>query len=126
MKSDIFFKWFLEWEVKTHSFTSEGELENRIITYDGHLSHVGFPTLKHARENKVIILKLPPHTTDLLQPLGISVFKTLKEKWGQIFCGRLRKSRKALTKLEFSTILSSDEVWERSFSKESIQNGFRS
>ena len=60
MKSNIFFKWFLEWEVKTHSFTSEGELENRIIIYDDHLSHVGFPTLKHVRENKVIILKLVP------------------------------------------------------------------
>ena len=94
MKSDIFFKWFLEWEVKTCSFTSEGELENRIIIYDGHLSHVGFPTLKHACENKVIILKLPPHTTYLLQPFNVSVFKMLKEKWGQILHGRLRKSRK--------------------------------
>ena len=87
---------------------------------------MGFPTLKHARENKVIILKLPPHTMDLLQPLNVSVFKMLKGKWGQILHGRLRKSRKALTKSEFSTILSSDEVWERLFSKESIQNGFRS
>ena len=125
MKSDIFFKWFLQWEVKIRSFTSEGDLENRIIIYDGHLSYVGFPTLKQARENKVVILKLMPHTTDLLQPLKVSVFKTLKEKWGQILYGRLRKTRKTLTKSEFSTILSSDEVCERSFIKVSIQNGFR-
>ena len=126
MKSDVFFKWFLEWKVKTCFFTSEGELENRIIMYDGHRSHVGFPTLTHAHEDKVIILKLPSNTMDLLQPFHVSVFKTLKEKWGQILHGRLRKSRKTLTKSEFSTILSSDEVWERSFSKGSTQNGLRS
>ena len=112
MKLDIFFKWILVWEVKTRSFTSEGDLENRIIIYDGHLSHVGFPTLKHARENKVAILKLPSHTRELLQSLDASVFKPVKENWGQILHGRLRKTRKALTKLEFSAILSSDEVWQ--------------
>ena len=118
MKSNIFSKWFLEWEVKTHTFTSEGELENRTIIYDDHLSHVGFPNLKHVHENKVIILKLPLHTMDLLLPLNIFVFKTLKEKWGQILHWRMRKSRTALRKSKFSTILSSDEVWERLFSKE--------
>lgn len=86
---------------------------------------MGFPTLKEARENKVVILKLVPHTMDLLQPLEVSVFKTLKEKRGQILHGRLKKTRKTLTKSEFSTILSSNEVCERLFSKVSIQNGFR-
>ena len=52
MKSDILFKWFLEWEVKNCSFTSEGDLENIIIIYDGHLW-----VFQLAREKKVIILK---------------------------------------------------------------------
>ena len=94
-----------------------------LMIYDGHLSHIGFQTLQCTREWKVTILKLPPHTTDLLQP--IDFFKTLKQKWGQLLHARLRKTRSALTKLEFATAISSDDVWEQSFTKTSIVNGFR-
>ena len=47
MKSDRFLKWLLDWKVKTRSTTSECDLENRIIIYDDHFSHV---VLKHACE----------------------------------------------------------------------------
>ena len=95
------------------------------MIYDGHLSHVGFPTLQCMREWKVTILKLPPHTADLLQPLDVSVFKALKQKWGQLLHARHRKTTSALTKSEFATAISSDDAWEQSFSKTSIVNGFR-
>ena len=60
----------------------------------------------------------------MLQPLGMSVFKSLKEKWGNALHKRLIKTRTPLSKLEFSTVLSSDEVWRSSFTIERIQNGF--
>ena len=74
---------------KTRSYTSVEVLQGRLMIYDGHLSHVGFPTLQCAREWKVAILKSPPHTTDLLQQLDVSVFKALKQKWGQLLHARL-------------------------------------
>ena len=83
------------------------------MIYDGHLSRVGFSTLQCAHEWKVTILKLPPHTTDLLQPLDMSVFKALKQKQGQLLHARLRKTRSALTKSVFATAISSDDVWEQ-------------
>ena len=46
MKSDIFYKWFVEWEKKTLSYISDEVLEGRLMIYDGHLSHVGLPTLQ--------------------------------------------------------------------------------
>ena len=125
MKSDIFFKWFEEWEKQTRSFNEENELEPRLMIYDGHLSHVDYLTISLARNSKVTILKLPPHTTDLLQPLDVSVFKSLKEKWGDILFKRLRKTRCRLSKAEFATILSSDDVWKASLNEEGIKNGFR-
>ena len=125
MKLDIFYKWFVEWEKKTCFYTYDEMLEGRLMIYDGHLSHVGFPTLQCTREQKVMILKLPPHMMDLLQPLDVSVFKAVKQKWGQLFHARLKKTRSALTKLEFATAISSDDVWEQSFTKTSIVNGFR-
>ena len=57
-----------------------------------------------------MILKLPPHTMDLLQSLDVSVFKVLKQKWGQLLHARLRKTRSALTKSEYVTAISSDNV----------------
>ena len=73
MKSDIFSKWFCEWESRTRIITKAGNLEPRLMIYDGHLSHLNYDTIKHARINNVTISKLPPHTTDLLQPLDVSV-----------------------------------------------------
>ena len=110
---------------KTSYYTSDKVLEERLMIYDGHLSHVGFPTLQCAREWKVAILKLPPHTTDLLQQLDVSVFKALIQKWGQLLHERLRKTRSVLKKSKFATAISSDDVWEQSFTKTSIVNGFR-
>lgn len=98
MRSDIFLKWFKQWEELSWKFKEDGSLEPRVMIYDGHLSHVSYETISFARENKVTVLKLPPHTTDLLQPLDVSVFKSLKEKWGRVLHQRLRKTRSTLTK----------------------------
>ena len=81
MSLGTFYKWFEEWEVKTR-YTKEGELENCLLIYDGHVSHIWYGTLELGRAQKVTIIKLPSHTTDHLQPLDLSVFKSLKDYWG--------------------------------------------
>ena len=125
MKADIFHKWFVEWEIKSRTENEEGILETRLMMYDGQLSHVSYATICYARKNNATVLKLAPHTTDVLLPLDVSVFKSLKEKCGNGLHKRLIKTRTSLSKLEFSTALSSDEVWRSSFTIERIQNGFR-
>ena len=125
MKLDIFYNWFVEWERKTCSYTYDDVPEERLMIYDGHLSHVGFLTLQYTHKWKVTTLKLPSHTTDLLQQLDVSVFKAFKQTWGQLLHVRLIKQRTALTKSEFATAISSDDVWEQSFTKTSTVKGFR-
>jgi len=73
MDSSTFYRWFEEWELKTRSYGDDDVLEPRLLIYDGHLSHVLYGTIELSRANKVSIIKLPPHTTDLLQPLDVSV-----------------------------------------------------
>lgn len=49
-----------------------------LVILDGHLSHTSLKTAQLAMENDITILKLPPHCTDLLQPLDVSCFAPLK------------------------------------------------
>ena len=71
------------------------------MIYDGHLSHTGLETIKYAREFNV---------TDLMQPLNVAMFFSLKSCWGNILFKRLQSVRSKLAKKEFSELLSSDDV----------------
>ena len=84
MKADIFHKWFVEWEIKSRTENKEGVLETRLMIYNSHLFCVHYVTICYAHEKNVTILKLPLHTTNILQPRDVSVFKSLKEKWGTV------------------------------------------
>ena len=71
MKSDIFFKWFQKFEEVTRSYDEcTSEVEPCILIYDGHMSHMWYGTLELARENKITIIKLPPHTTGTPPTVG--------------------------------------------------------
>ena len=76
-------------------------------------------------KKKVTIIKLPPHTTDLLQPLDVSVFKSLKDHWGDLLFKRLHACQSKLSKSEFTTLLCNEAVWKKAFTQENIQHGFR-
>ena len=52
--------------------------EWRILTLDGHDSHVTLDFILHCREHKIILLRLVPHTSHLCQPLDVSLFSPLK------------------------------------------------
>ncbi|CAG4946555.1 unnamed protein product [Parnassius apollo] len=58
-----------------------GEKRPILLVYDGHSTHVGLNIIEKAREAGITILKLPPHTSDNLQPLDLAVNKSFKDKW---------------------------------------------
>ena len=47
-----------------------------LLIQDGHSSHISIDINKLARENSIHIICPPSHTTHLLQPLNIGVFKS--------------------------------------------------
>ena len=111
MTSETFFKWFKKFEEKTRTLNEAGEVEPRLLIYDGPLSYVWFETLKYAQEKKVVLLKLPPHTTELFQPLDVAIFKSLKGIWGSALFQRLKLERTKLSKAEFAELISMKKVW---------------
>ena len=105
-----------------------GTLEPKLLTCDGHLSHVWYGTLELAHQQKLTIIKLPTHTIDLLQPLDVTVFKSLKDHWGHILFQCFSLSRNKLTKCEFATVKMYPimfDIWKNVSTPENIKQDFR-
>ena len=75
------------------------------------------------REN-ITILKLPPHVTDLLQPLDVSVFGPLKRLWEAKLNSYINEfgPREPVRKATFVNLLS--EIWHKGMTMENIKSGF--
>lgn len=50
----------------------------RLLICDGHDSHISAKFIRHCIDNKIILLLLPPHSSHLLQPLDVGIFRPLK------------------------------------------------
>lgn len=93
-----------------------------LLIYDGHSTHVTSKVVELAQLHKINILKLPPHTSHLLQPLDLAVFKSLKDKWDQKLCNWQRKHNgMRIPKKNFATLLA--RTWVE-LKPEIIANGF--
>ena len=49
-----------------------------LLICDGHDSHISPKFIRHCIDNNVIVILLPPHSSHLLQPLDVGVFRSLK------------------------------------------------
>ena len=79
---------------------------SKILFLDGHSSHITSDLIQIARENQVILFRLPAHTSHLIQPLDVSVFKTTKELWQKILQAHLVETGwQNISKDEFSRLL---------------------
>lgn len=118
MDSTIFLNYF-----KNTVIPALGEERPVLIIYDGHSTHMTISIIELAREQNITILKLPAHTTHLLQPLDLAVFKAVKTAWDQrlVKWQRHNVGRK-LPKNMFSQFIA--EIW-RDASAAIIINGFK-
>lgn len=96
-----------------------------LVVLDGHLSHTSLRTVDLAVKNNITILKLPPHCTDLLQPLDVACFAPLKSYYDSKLLEYTQSTggRENLRKDLFVNMLCS--VWNTGLSKENIVAGFR-
>lgn len=118
METEIFRNYFIRTLIP-----SIGENRPALIIYDGHSTHIDAEVIDTAIREDITILKLPPHSSHLLQPLDLSVFKSFKDKWDSklVSWQRMNIGRK-LPKATFSTFLG--ETWT-SIDAEVIRSGFR-
>lgn len=123
MDGELFKSWFT-----TVFLPHTAHLRPALLILDGHGSHLTIDIIDLARQNNVILYCLPPHTTHLLQPLDVSVFKSLKSYFAKL-CGQVKlltlgSSRVVnINRTNFTAIFR--EAFEMSMGIPKIKNGFR-
>ena len=69
---DLFFEWF---KMFTQRIPPARPV---LLVLDGHGSHITIEVIEYARSNNIHMLCLPSHTSHILQPLDVGVFKSFK------------------------------------------------
>ncbi|KAJ8910668.1 hypothetical protein NQ315_011186 [Exocentrus adspersus] len=119
MDSIIFLNWFKK------CFLPNIPLERPVLLiFDGHVSHISSELIQTAIENQVTLLKLPLHTTHILQPLDVAVFKSLKTRWDrEIVQWQRENPRRKIPKDTFVKVLQKVYL---NMPESNILNGFKS
>lgn len=92
-----------------------------LLVHDGHSTHLTSTVTKEATAEDTTIIKLPPHTTDLLQPLHVCCFKPLNarrdatiDKWQAANCAQ------RITKGDVIAMVG--KVWDECFQSPNCKN----
>ena len=72
---------FREWFEKVFVPETSSLDGAKLLIFDGHSSHLSPQVVETALENNIELLCLPAHTSSILQPLDVGVFKTVKGAW---------------------------------------------
>ena len=70
--------WIEDWDKLTKA---KANGRHRLLVVDGHSSHFTMGFLQYARNNKIIILCYPSHSTHVYQGLDVVIFSVLKRAW---------------------------------------------
>ena len=116
METETFAAWFNHFA----DFVKERPL---ILLFDSHLTHISISFIKRALNENIIIVKFPPHVTDVLQPLDVFCFGPLKRAWERQLHQCLEFGMKhPLTRSEFVNELCA--IWNTGMEKENTVSGF--
>ena len=67
--------------------------ENKVLLIlDNHEAHISLAAIDLAKENGVVLLTMPPHTSHRLQPLDVCCFKPFKMAYAQVMKNWMRSN----------------------------------
>ncbi|XP_074651252.1 uncharacterized protein LOC141910034 [Tubulanus polymorphus] len=97
---------FSEWFKKVFLEETKTIPGKKLLLYDGHNSHINLDVLNLAMQNDVIIFCIPAHTSSILQPLDVGVYKALKQSWRKVLNEHYVSTRfKSVDKATFPSLL---------------------
>ena len=116
MDTDVLSEWFQE-------FANENQDRPLLLLFDGHFTHISLSVIKRAMEERNIIIKFPPHVTDVSQPLDVACFGPLKCPWELLLQEHVSTygAKFNLTKRDFVNQLC--KIWKEGMNSTNIING---
>ena len=118
INSDIYLEWF------KFFLRSIPPVRPVLLIQNGHTSHISIELIELARANDVCILCLPSHTTHLLQPLDVGVFKSFKTHFSKACVSYLSKHPgRVITNDMIASLVST--AYPNAFTPNNIMSGFR-
>jgi hypothetical protein len=94
----------------------------RLLILDGHESHHSTEFELYCRDNKIITLCMPAHSSHKCQPLDVGCFGPLKQAYGRYVEELMRAHINHISKLEF--LCAFREAFFASMTERNIQGGF--
>ena len=95
----------------------------RLLIIDGHESHKSLQFQNYCKENKIITLCMPPHSSHLLQPLDVGCFAPLKRAYGRQGELLIKQGINHITKIEFLPCFIA--AFKVAITKSNIKGSFR-
>ncbi|EDN99830.1 hypothetical protein SS1G_02688 [Sclerotinia sclerotiorum 1980 UF-70] len=95
----------------------------RMLVLDRHESHESVAFQAYCKENDIICLRLPLHSSHLTQPLDVGCFSNLKRSYGGQIDGFIKAYINHISKVEF--FIAFKAVYEESITSQNMKSGFR-
>lgn len=96
---------------------------HRLLIIDGHESHNSVDFRDYCRENNIITLCMPAHSSHFLQPLDVAIFAPLKRAYGDQICGL---ARVLVTKVDKPAFIKAyKKAYDKVFVKNNILSAFK-
>jgi hypothetical protein len=112
--------WLKHFDAHTKATSAEAY---RLLIIDGHESYCLIEFQDYCKENKIIALCMPPHSSHLLQPLDVVPYSLLKRHYGD---GISLLARSRIHHIDKETFLPAFKAaFEKTFTPENIRAGFR-
>ena len=95
----------------------------RMLVLDGHESHESAAFQEYCKDNNIITLCLPPHSSHLTQPLDVGCFSVLKRMYRRQIETFIKAHINHITKVEF--FLAFYAAYNQSITTQNAKAGFR-
>ena len=118
METSLFNSWF------DHFLQHAVPGKPLLLLLDGHSTHYSPHIITKAMEKDVIILCLPPHSSQDTQPLDVAVYGPLKQHWSrECHEWMANNPHKLMGKVHFNAVFS--KVWSKAVTSNNVVAGFR-
>lgn len=102
-----------------------GQERPQLLLWDSHHSHETLEVLQKAKQNDIIVMAFPPHTTHHLCPLDRCLFGPFKKQWNSVCSEFLQENpQNTINKQSFCGLVK--QAFDQSFTRSNIVSGFES